>query len=263
MGLLDQVINEMRQVKFAKKKAKSSTSFKKIGKKGRSLKEGAVKEIITQAYDNWINSEDAPADDEYGDDNAMLRKALSHLQSADYRNIPPENKVDVAQAMVDMAYDMEGLEGSSPNDPFGSDDNDVWGEAHSTFGKTLMEKRKAKKPSVKKVKFGSGMAKGVKRKMFEADVNGAVTPQEDASIERLANNVAMQIVKDAEQFLRHVYRMEQEEFGETTEADFLTDNIADHTEFYVEQFVKDLQKRVSSLVQKQWGQQNPNENNGL
>jgi hypothetical protein len=254
MALLDQVINEMRQVKFGKKKAKSSNSFRKIKTSRRSLKEGALKEIVIQAYDDWMNSENAPMDDEHGDDNLLLQKAMRHLQSMEYGNIPPEQKIHVAQAMVDMLYD----DTPDPNLDFINDpvEDDMWGETTSTFGKALLEK-KVKKPAIKKVKFGSGKAKGVKRKMFETDVSGPLTPQEDASIERLANQVAMQVVKDAEQFLRHVYNMEQEEFAASaTEQEFVSDNIRDHVEFYVEQFNKDLQKRVVALVEKQWRDNN-------
>lgn len=108
---------------------------------------------------------------------------------------------------------------------------------------------------MKAVKFGKKMAKTSKqlkktktnmKTLKEGDVSPS--PQVDVKLEKLADMVAQRIVQEAEQFLRHVYAMEADEFGANTEKGFVRDNLSEHCQFYAAEFDRDLQLKVKGAA---------------
>jgi len=73
---------------------------------------------IDDLYHEWLNSEDAPMDDEAGNDNLLVRKAMRFIRG----QVDPENAEDIAIMMVDAYHDgvdESGHEiGGDPTDKF-------------------------------------------------------------------------------------------------------------------------------------------------
>ena len=89
-----------KAVELAGKKAYSIPSEPKI----RATNEESLNENLKSHFKSWTSSEDAPRDDQSGDDNAVHRKAMSYLRGT---KVPKENHDDMAEKLTNMFHGMK------------------------------------------------------------------------------------------------------------------------------------------------------------
>lgn len=92
------------RARLAEDTLEEDTGFRAIAAKHRDQWNNNVKKHAEAHFDKWNQSEDAPMDDESGDEKAVHAKALSYLSGS---NVPQDKHDDVAHKMVDMFHGMK------------------------------------------------------------------------------------------------------------------------------------------------------------
>ena len=92
------------RARLAEDTIEEDTGFRAIQAKHADQWNSNVKKHAEAHFDKWNQSEDAPMDDESGDEKAVHAKALSYLSGS---NVPQDKHDDVAHKMVDMFHGMK------------------------------------------------------------------------------------------------------------------------------------------------------------